>query len=110
MAILRKIQQQKKEQKKLFRSPFTFDDKEDIKVKKEEFEQKEQAPVPRKKKTKKGRPRIPKEERRTKCLSAVLTPTEAKKLEKLTKKARLSKSEYIRRLILQAIDKQIYHL
>ena len=32
---------------------------------KEEFEQKEQAPVPRKKKTKKGRPRIPKEERRT---------------------------------------------
>ncbi len=110
MAILKKINQQKKNQKNLFRRPFTFDDNQDIEIKKEEFEQKEQVPVHKKKKTKKGRPRIPREERRTKCLSAVLTPSEAKKLEKLTKKARLSKSEYIRRLILQAIDKQIYHL
>jgi hypothetical protein len=119
MAILKKIRQQKNKTKKTFRNPFSFD--EEIQAspddKKEAHEQayeqahEQKKPVYRKKKRKtKGRPKIDKEDRRTKSVSAVLTEKESQKLEKLSKKARLSKSEYIRRLIQQAIEKGIYHL
>lgn len=115
MAILKKIREQKTKTKKTFRNPFSFDDEvqdspdEQKEINKPEEEKK--PPVYRKKKRKtKGRPKIDKEDRRTKSVSAVLTEKESKKLEKLSKKARLSKSEYIRRLIQQAIEKGIYHL
>ena len=115
MAILKKIRQQKNKTKKTFRNPFSFD--EEIQAspddKKEAHEQahEQKTPVYRKKKRKtKGRPKIDKADRRTKSVSAVLTEKESQKLEKLSKKARLSKSEYIRRLIQQAIEKGIYHL
>jgi hypothetical protein len=109
MAILKKIQSRKNTQKKTFRTPFSFDDPIE---EKENPSQKDehQVKTSKKKKRKHGRPKINKEDRRIVGVSAVLTEIESNKLCKLVKKSRLSKSEYIRRLILQAIDKQIYHL
>ena len=106
MAILKKIQGQKNSTKKTFRTPFSFDDSP-APEEKSEPKVKVQA---RTKKKRNGRPKINKEDRRTKSVSVVITEIESKKLCKLVKKSRLSKSEYIRRLIQQAIDKNIYHL
>ena len=109
MAILKKIRQQKTNTKKTFRNPFSFDEQVHDEVHDEVHEKKIQVRKKKNRKTK-GRPKIDKQDRRTKSVSAVLTEIESKKLEKLAKKARLSKSEYIRRLIQQAIEKGIYHL
>ena len=106
MAILKKIQGQKNNTKKTFRTPFSFDV---APVPEENIEPKEKVQT-RQKKKRNGRPKINKEDRRTKSVSVVITEIESKKLCKLVKKSRLSKSEYIRRLIQQAIEKNIYHL
>ena len=113
MSILRNVRQKNKAQKKTFRKPFSFDEiSEESQESTQETLKVENAPQkkPKPKKTKKGRPKLEKNMRRNKHITAVLTQDELKKLNKLVVKSRLSKSEYVRRLVLQAIDKNIYHL
>ena len=102
MAILRKIKSQKKAQKKIFRDAG--------KLHEDSFLHEEnQTPKfePIKKKKVRGRPKSNPNSRRTKTVSFVITTDEEKKLIRLSKGARLTKSEYMRRLLELAISKKV---
>lgn len=110
MSILKKIKDTKNTQKNIFRSPFSFDEAEAEEIEKEEISEdigelpqiKPAKPHKRRRKNF-GRPKIPKEERLVKNISVVVTDAENKKIEKLAKKSGLSKSNFVRRIILDSI-------
>ena len=110
MAILKKIQPSKKPKKKLpFRKPFSFS----TPIQEEEENQaievalKNPKPVLKRKKNKIGRKKIDPLLRRTQKVSAVITKPQEKQFFRLVEKSRLTKSDYIQRLIEQAIKEKL---
>jgi len=109
MSILKKIKDTKNTQKNIFRSPFSFDEADDKEIEKEDIsEDIGEFPIiltrPHKRRRKNfGRPKIPKEDRLVKNISVVVTDAENKKIEKLAKESGLSKSNFVRRIILDSI-------
>ena len=107
MAILKKIKSKNNKRKKVFRTPFSF---EEEKPKTETKEPKKKSKKKQKRQIKNGRLLILPEEKRTKCVSVMLNPLESKKLILEAKKLGISKSNYVRLLLQKDLKAKSDHM